>query len=73
MPQAIKLQQAIESINRESRLLFGQGKVADYIPALAKINPKQFGMAICDLEGRIYSSGDAKVNFSIQSISNSLP
>jgi glutaminase len=69
MPQANILQSTIELINHQSRHLFGQGKVADYIPALAQINPKQFGIAICDLNGKIYSAGDANVNFSIQSIS----
>jgi glutaminase len=69
MSLPLELQQTIESINSESRLLFGQGKVADYIPALAKVDPNQFGIAICDLKGEVYSAGDAKVNFSIQSIS----
>lgn len=49
--------------------MLGQGKVADYIPALANVNPYQFGIAICDNEGRITSIGDANAPFSIQSIS----
>ena len=47
----------------------GEGKVADYIPELAKVDPKQFGMAIATVDGKVYSIGDAGVPFSIQSIS----
>ncbi len=44
-------------------------KVASYIPELAKVAGNQFGMAIVDLKGNVYSIGDATVPFSIQSIS----
>ncbi len=47
----------------------GIGKVADYIPALAKVNPQQFGVAVQTLEDEKLSYGDAQVRFSIQSIS----
>ncbi len=47
----------------------GEGKVASYIPELAKVLPNQFGMAIVDLQGNVYRVGDADVSFSIQSIS----
>lgn len=46
-----------------------EGKQADYIPALAKVNPDQFGMCIHTIYGEIYSKGDADIRFSIQSIS----
>ena len=46
-----------------------EGKQADYIPALAKVNPDQFGMCIHTIYGEIYSKGDADTRFSIQSIS----
>lgn len=59
----------LEGIFEEVKPMLGQGKVADYIPALASVNPNQFGIAICDIEGRITSLGDANVPFSIQSIS----
>ncbi|MCL1078280.1 glutaminase [Parashewanella spongiae] len=49
--------------------LVGQGKVADYIPALSKVEANQFGIAICSNDGEIFSIGDADVPFSIQSIS----
>jgi glutaminase len=47
----------------------GQGKVADYIPALAAVDPKKFGIAITTIDGRQFIAGDALEAFSIQSIS----
>ena len=47
----------------------GKGKVADYIPALAHIDPNRFGMAIATKDGACHRIGDADEAFSIQSIS----
>ncbi|NNC71958.1 MAG: glutaminase [Sphingomonadaceae bacterium] len=47
----------------------GKGKVADYIPALAKVDPKKFGIAIATPDGACPKAGDADESFSIQSIS----
>lgn len=49
--------------------LAGEGKVADYIPALAKVSPDYFGMCLSDVDGGVYAIKDADVRFSIQSIS----
>ena len=38
--------------------LLGQGKVADYIPALACVDPMQFGIAIYSNEGELFKIGD---------------
>ncbi|GAB2600519.1 glutaminase [Nitrincola alkalisediminis] len=46
-----------------------RGKVADYIPQLAHVDPHQFGIAVCTPEGQMYSAGQANTLFSIQSIS----
>ncbi|MFD2165626.1 glutaminase B [Thalassotalea euphylliae] len=59
----------LEDIYKQCLPLTTKGKVADYIPALAKVNPNQFGIAIYTNEGKVYSAGDAKTPFSIQSIS----
>lgn len=59
----------LQDIFEEVEPMLGMGKVADYIPALATVNPRQFGISICDTQGRITSIGDASVPFSIQSIS----
>ncbi|MEC8232549.1 MAG: glutaminase, partial [Pseudomonadota bacterium] len=57
----------LQDIFDEVEPMLGMGKVADYIPALASVNPRQFGIAICDTHGQITSIGDAGVPFSIQS------
>lgn len=46
-----------------------RGKVATYIPALARVPLQKFGMAIRTIDGREFHVGDAFENFSIQSIS----
>ncbi|MFN3474335.1 MAG: glutaminase [Blastomonas sp.] len=47
----------------------GSGRVADYIPALARVDPRKFGMAIVQGNGEMVSLGDSHEPFSIQSIS----
>src|SRR6187397_1411189 len=46
-----------------------EGKNADYIPALAKVDPNLFGIAVVTPDGKVYSAGDVKTEVSIQSIS----
>lgn len=60
-----KLNSACESV----RDAVGVGQVADYIPALASIDPNKFGAAVVTLDGRVAQYGDAEDTFSIQSIS----
>ncbi|WP_031549799.1 glutaminase [Parvularcula oceani] len=47
----------------------GQGRVADYIPALAEQDPRAFAMAFTSLRGETYAVGQSDRPFSIQSIS----
>lgn len=49
-----------------------EGKVADYIPELSKVDPNQFGICIATSDGHIYEVGDSRVKFTIQSISKAL-
>jgi len=44
------------------------GKNADYIPILAKVDPRLFGVAIVTTDNREYLKGDVQYSFSIQSI-----
>ncbi len=44
------------------------GEVTSYIPELAKVNPDQFGVSVCTIDGQRYNQGDSRTNFSIQSI-----
>lgn len=46
-----------------------RGKVASYIPELAKVDPKKFGIVVVSNSGEIVAGGDSDVPFSIQSIS----
>jgi glutaminase len=46
-----------------------EGKNADYIPALAKVDPNLFGIALVTVDGKVYTAGDIKTEVSIQSIS----
>jgi glutaminase len=46
-----------------------EGKNADYIPALAKVDSKIFGIVLVTTDGKIYSVGDTTSRVSIQSIS----
>jgi glutaminase len=46
-----------------------EGKNADYIPALAKVDPSLFGIAVVTPDGKVYTAGDVKTEVSIQSIS----
>ena len=59
----------LQEIEKEIQDLYKKGHVADYIPALAKINPRQFAMSIRLLDGTTYNIGDTQKKFSIQSIS----
>jgi glutaminase len=45
------------------------GKVADYIPALAKASPAWFGVAVAGAAGNTFQIGEAGHDFTIQSIS----
>lgn len=62
----------LENILRQVRPLIGQGKVADYIPALATVDGSRLGIAICTVDGQHFQAGDAQERFSIQSISKVL-
>jgi glutaminase len=46
-----------------------EGKNADYIPALAKVDPNLFGIALVTTDGKVYTAGNLTTEVSIQSIS----
>ena len=43
------------------------GKVADYIPQLAKVNPDLFGIGFCSIDGEMFTIGDVEQEFCLQS------
>ncbi|MEA3522239.1 MAG: glutaminase [Campylobacterota bacterium] len=59
----------LEEIAEEIQPLFGEGKVANYIPALGSVDPNQFAMSLTLLDGTQYHIGEINKLFSIQSIS----
>lgn len=65
----MQYQSILDEIYAEVRASLGQGKVANYIPALAKVDPTKFGIAMETVEGECFQVGDATERFSIQSIS----
>lgn len=68
-PAAADYPQILREVHRQAAALRGCGKVADYIPALAGVDPRKFGMALITVDGEIVRAGDADERFSIQSIS----
>lgn len=45
------------------------GDTANYIPELAQVDPDDFGIVLCTVDGRIYEVGERRKLFTIQSIS----
>ena len=43
------------------------GKVATYIPQLARVAPEQYGLSACSVDGQRFSAGDCDVDFTAQS------
>ncbi|MCK4151323.1 glutaminase [Ralstonia pseudosolanacearum] len=62
-------QAILETIHRDIQPWLGKGRVADYIPELAKASATDFGMAIVTPRGEVFRVGQAETLFSIQSIS----
>lgn len=62
-------QQILEDVYQEIKPFEKDGKQADYIPALAQVDPDQFGVYLNILGGEHYSLGAYDTKFSIQSIS----
>lgn len=65
----VNYQDILEEIYQKIQPCLGDGKVANYIPALAKVDPNQFAMSITLFDGSSYHVGCSDTMFSIQSIS----
>lgn len=59
----------LDQIHAAVQPVLERGRVASYIPELARVPLRQFGMAIVTLDGEVHAVGDAQQRFSIQSIS----
>ena len=70
MTQASKdIELAVNDIAAEMAQRPDRGDVATYIPDLARVDPKSFGLAVIDADGHVAAAGDSDMPFSIQSIS----
>jgi glutaminase len=68
MPVA-DLASVVNEIADEMRARTDRGEVASYIPQLACVDPRSFGLVVADTEGNVAAAGDSDTPFSIQSIS----
>lgn len=68
----MQFQSILETIAAEVAPMIGEGKVANYIPALARVPIGQFGIALQTVDGQHAAAGDAAAPFSIQSVSKVL-
>ncbi|PTA50887.1 glutaminase [Shewanella morhuae] len=65
MPELALLEEVVDKV----RPLLGQGKVANYIPALASVDAGKLGIAVTTVDGNTLGAGDYLEPFSVQSIS----
>ena len=63
------LERFLHGLDAEIRASGDWGRVADYIPELARIDPAQFGIAVVLPGNRLVTAGQADQRFSIQSVS----
>jgi len=68
----VDLQEKLHTLLNDQQDNYLQGKVADYIPALAKVSPELAGIAVATIDGNVVGAGDYQQPFSIQSISKVL-
>jgi glutaminase len=68
VPGANVIEDGLAAVLRELGAVT-DGALADYIPELATADPDRFGIALTSLRGRVYSAGDDRQAFTIQSSS----
>jgi glutaminase len=68
LPADFDLIAFLEKLHHEYSSL-NTGKVASYIPELAKVDPNLFAISIMTVDGQVYEVGDLQPAFTIQSIS----
>lgn len=64
-----EIRRVIEEAYENGKESTSAGKVADYIPELAKANASDFGICVKNMSGEKLSFGETEKRFSIQSIS----
>lgn len=66
---SVDLADIVATVRQDMEAHLGRGRVADYIPALARVDPRRFAISVVTCDGRAAQAGDAHIPFSIQSIS----
>jgi glutaminase len=66
---ASQLKTIVKEIAGEMAERTDRGEVASYIPELASVHNKRFGLVVIDAAGNAAAAGDSEMPFSIQSIS----
>jgi glutaminase len=69
MERAENLAEIVATVCKDMETHLGSGRVADYIPALARVDSRHFGIAVVTCDGSTAAACDSEVPFSIQSIS----
>jgi len=67
MSNTLNIQEIVDDVYEKYRDL-DEGEVATYIPQLGRANPNDFGICLATVDGQIFSAGDWKHEFTIQSI-----
>lgn len=62
-------EETLHTILEKNRTYYTQGKVADYIPELGKMDAKAIALSVVDKNGKIFNTGDVSKKFTMQSIS----
>ncbi|MDO1511696.1 glutaminase [Maribacter confluentis] len=65
----IDFQHVLDTIHQTAQKTDDRGKIADYIPELAKVDKYKFGIHLVNMNQENFSAGDSNERFSIQSIS----
>jgi glutaminase len=68
IPQFREFCEEITKMYEETKK-FKEGKNADYIPQLGRVDPEKYGVSLCTIDGQRYNIGDYKEDFCVQSCS----
>lgn len=66
IPQFKTFTNILDNIYEESKKDIS-GNNANYIPQLSRINPEQYGISVCTIDGQRYNIGDTDIDFTVQS------
>jgi glutaminase len=67
LPSGVLVREAMKQAHERYRSL-DYGRLANYIPALSAVRANLFGLSVVSVHGVVFSEGDAKSAFTIQSV-----